>query len=66
MAHVLHIPGSTRVLVPSFVDGGRIAQTEIRFRETESEAMIRALALESQGRRDEADRYLTEYLRRFH
>lgn len=63
MARVMLISGSTRVLVPSFVDGGRVVSVRPR-RETEAGVMARALWLERRGREEEAVEYLEGYLHR--
>lgn len=51
-----------RVIVHSFVDGARVARP--KFRETEADALAYALWLENHGHREQADKYLEEYLQR--
>lgn len=51
-----------RVVVHSFVDGNRIVRRS--FRETETDALARALWLERHGRPEQADEYLDDFIRR--
>jgi hypothetical protein len=52
----------TRVIVSNFVDGTRVVG--LKPRETEADALARAQLLENRGQREQADKYLDDYIRR--
>ncbi len=65
MAQQMMVLSDGRVLIPSFVDGGRIKRMPVR-RQSEQDIMARALWLERHGRPEEAWNFLDQALERMH
>jgi hypothetical protein len=65
MAQQMMVLSDGRVLIPSFVDGGRIKRAPAR-RMSEQDIMARALWLERHGQPEEAWNFLDETLGRMH
>lgn len=63
MAQQMMVLSDNRVLIPSFVDGGRIQKMPER-RMTERDIQARALWLERRGRHEEAEDFLDQALER--
>lgn len=66
MAQQMMVRPDGLVLIPSFVDGGRVKTPPTKPLTHERDIMARALWLERHGRREEAEAFLEDAMKRMH